>query len=304
MTTLISTTPVVSIVNRRAVTTSKAIADYFHKQHKNVLQKIDALAAELPAEWYELNFKLIQIEVDLGAGRTRKDPAREITRDGFTLLAMGFTGKQALVWKLQYIEAFNAMELALTAPAQPRERLTPAQQRTLQEAVAARTAGLSDQQKHLAFPKLWGGVKTTFRVPSYKELEQSQFEDALSFVQHYPLEGELLLKETTPAPAASPLSELAYPVDQWLEANPAIAKTQTLYGAGNLMICFGDIHQSAISQLLNELTSRGINVEACRLEYRALFNQLTAVHSAIDVAHRALARTATTGLRIGKHEYH
>ena len=42
MTALAITAPVVSIVNHRPVTTSKAIADYFHKQHKNVLQKIDA----------------------------------------------------------------------------------------------------------------------------------------------------------------------------------------------------------------------------------------------------------------------
>lgn len=33
-----------------------------------------------------------------------------MTRDGFTLLAMGFTGKKALQFKLQYIEAFNRME--------------------------------------------------------------------------------------------------------------------------------------------------------------------------------------------------
>ncbi len=33
-----------------------------------------------------------------------------MTRDGFTLLAMGFTGAKALQWKLRYIEAFNRME--------------------------------------------------------------------------------------------------------------------------------------------------------------------------------------------------
>lgn len=33
-----------------------------------------------------------------------------MTRDGFSLLVMGFTGKEALEWKLQYIRAFNQME--------------------------------------------------------------------------------------------------------------------------------------------------------------------------------------------------
>ena len=36
-----------------------------------------------------------------------------MTRDGFTLLAMGFTGKKALEWKIRYIQAFNEMERKL-----------------------------------------------------------------------------------------------------------------------------------------------------------------------------------------------
>ena len=41
-------------------------------------------------------------------GRNQK--CYELTRDGFSLLVMGFTGKNALEWKLKYIEAFNLME--------------------------------------------------------------------------------------------------------------------------------------------------------------------------------------------------
>lgn len=33
-----------------------------------------------------------------------------MNRDGFSLLVMGFTGKNVLEWKLQYIRAFNQME--------------------------------------------------------------------------------------------------------------------------------------------------------------------------------------------------
>ena len=39
----------------------------------------------------------------------------EMTRDGFTLLAMGFTGKAAMAWKVRFIEAFNLMEAELAA---------------------------------------------------------------------------------------------------------------------------------------------------------------------------------------------
>jgi Rha family phage regulatory protein len=41
-------------------------------------------------------------------------PCYDITRDGFTLLAMGFTGKEALQWKIKYMQAFNKMEAMLS----------------------------------------------------------------------------------------------------------------------------------------------------------------------------------------------
>lgn len=105
--------PVVSASHGHATTTSKAVADYFHKSHKDVLRKIEALLPDLPADFHQRNFAPMGIKVEIGLGKTRTDPAYEITRDGFTLLAMGFTGKQALQWKLRYIEAFNAMEARL-----------------------------------------------------------------------------------------------------------------------------------------------------------------------------------------------
>lgn len=48
----------------------------------------------------------------------RQQKYYECTRDGFALLAMGFTGKKALEWKLKYIAAFNKMEKRIkSAPA-------------------------------------------------------------------------------------------------------------------------------------------------------------------------------------------
>ena len=46
-----------------------------------------------------------------------------MNRDGFTLLAMGFTGKQALEWKLKYIKAFNEMEAELKAKQEPKSQI-------------------------------------------------------------------------------------------------------------------------------------------------------------------------------------
>ncbi|WP_230657760.1 Rha family transcriptional regulator [Psychrobacter sp. I-STPA10] len=95
--------------DNQVITTSKIIADTFGKLHKDVLRKIEHLSAEIQKTWYKTNFRLIQIEVDLGQNRTRLDKGYELTKDGFMLLVMGFTGKKAMALKIEFINAFNWM---------------------------------------------------------------------------------------------------------------------------------------------------------------------------------------------------
>ena len=109
-----SISPLVTISGHRAVTTSKAVADYFGKRHDNVMRDVENLRKDLP-ESHLLNFEEMSITVEIGNGATRQSPAYEITRDGFALLCMGFTGKKALAFKLAYIDAFNRMEAELRA---------------------------------------------------------------------------------------------------------------------------------------------------------------------------------------------
>ena len=101
--------PKVTLHDGKAVTTSIAVAEYFHKQHKHVLDAIEKLKAECPPEFNEPNFRLVEYTDAKG----EKRPAYELTRDGFTLLVMGFTGQKALQWKLKYLEAFNRLEAKL-----------------------------------------------------------------------------------------------------------------------------------------------------------------------------------------------
>lgn len=54
-------------------------------------------------------------EAEIGSGAKREFPAYRLTRDGFSFLAMGFTGKKAAAWKEKFLMAFNAMERRLTA---------------------------------------------------------------------------------------------------------------------------------------------------------------------------------------------
>ncbi|EGR6730085.1 transcriptional regulator [Salmonella enterica] len=96
--------PEVTIENGRAVTTSVAVAEYFRKLHKNVIQKIETL--ECSPEFNRLNFK----PVDYTDAKGEKRPAYQITKNGFVFLVMGFTGKKAAAFKEAYIAEFDRME--------------------------------------------------------------------------------------------------------------------------------------------------------------------------------------------------
>lgn len=91
--------------NKQVVTTSLRVAEVFGKDHKNVIQSIENLAAEKSAAKF-----FAEATYD---NRGKQYPMYYMNRDGFTLLAMGFTGKKALQFKIKYIQAFNSMEATL-----------------------------------------------------------------------------------------------------------------------------------------------------------------------------------------------
>lgn len=92
--------------DQQAVTSSLQVAEKFEKSHKHVLEAIDNLKEGVAENWADLFYEDTYIHPQ------NRQPYRMIymNRDGFTLLAMGFTGKKALKFKMQYIEAFNNME--------------------------------------------------------------------------------------------------------------------------------------------------------------------------------------------------
>lgn len=95
-------------------TSSLIVAESFGKVHKNVLRDIENL--QCSPEFRQLNFEHTSY-VHPQNGETY--PAYRLTRDGFSFLAMGFTGKKAAVWKEKFLMAFNAMEQALLRKALP-----------------------------------------------------------------------------------------------------------------------------------------------------------------------------------------
>ena len=108
---------ILSTQNGEPVASSRQIAESFEKNHRDVLRAIDGLKEDVR------NFAQMFFETDTPDSYGRPQRTYLMTRDGFTLLAMGFTGKAALEWKLKYIAAFNAMEKELAAKPLSRSEL-------------------------------------------------------------------------------------------------------------------------------------------------------------------------------------
>ena len=100
-----------SMQNGEPVVSSRQIAENFEKRHDHVMRDIEDIMKGLPKNGdTPMFFKTEYIHEQNG----QTYPMYLMNRDGFTLLAMGFTGKAALEWKLKYIAAFNEMEKKLT----------------------------------------------------------------------------------------------------------------------------------------------------------------------------------------------
>ncbi|KYH35872.1 ORF6C domain protein [Clostridium tepidiprofundi DSM 19306] len=113
----------VNIFNKdgQLVVTSRQVEKDFGKRHSDVLEKIDKLIKEIQPTEKSVRY-FIPGKYKDNKGEMRKEYL--LTRDGFSLLVMGFTGAKALEWKLKYIEAFNKMEQKL----KEQKQLSPIQE--------------------------------------------------------------------------------------------------------------------------------------------------------------------------------
>lgn len=102
----------VKIENDRMLTDSRIVAETFGKDHRHVLRDIDNIKKDVS------NFGQMFFETEAPDSYGRLQRVYQMTRDGFSLLAMGFTGSDAMEWKLKYLEAFNKMEAFWNSPEQ------------------------------------------------------------------------------------------------------------------------------------------------------------------------------------------
>ena len=89
--------------SNQVLTNSLLVADKFGKNHKHVLDAIRELISSAEKSAVLKMF----VPSTYIASNNKENPMFIMNRDGFTLLAMGFTGEKALQFKLEYINAFK-----------------------------------------------------------------------------------------------------------------------------------------------------------------------------------------------------
>ena len=102
------------VMDSKVVVSSRTVAEVFEKEHNVVLRAIRNL--ECSEDFRQCNFAPVYKTVNDGIIINGKTEEYHITRKGFTLLAMGFTGAKATQFREEYIEAFEAMEERLKNP--------------------------------------------------------------------------------------------------------------------------------------------------------------------------------------------
>lgn len=89
----------------KLLVTSNDVAEKFGKEHRTIYRKIEELIKNQPV-FGAANFGVTTYITD--QNKTHK--CYSMTRDGFCMIAMSLTGREAEAWKIKYIEAFNTME--------------------------------------------------------------------------------------------------------------------------------------------------------------------------------------------------
>ncbi|WP_374284165.1 Rha family transcriptional regulator [Lactococcus sp.] len=208
--------------NGQAVTNSLDVASSFEKQHKDVLEAIDL---KIQSAENSAHYNSMFVEEFYKDSRGRKQRMYLMNRDGFSFIAMGFTGRKADNFKLKYIEAFNKMEnqikqvpqipttqrelvqLALSANEETNQRvddlndrltdieqnklITTEDKGTIDAHVRKKVYSICkdfnyDQEaKSMLFNELGSNIKKLFGVPNRGRIKDKDFLTALAFVDEW-----------------------------------------------------------------------------------------------------------------------
>lgn len=190
--------------NQQAVTSSTILAESFGREHHDVIKSIERMKEDVgtfPEMFYQSS------EPD-SYGRDRK--IYLMNRDGFTLLAMGFTGSRAMEFKIKYIDAFNKMEEHLNKPMSIEDMiitqaksvkeikqdvdqlktvvdnevwLTERQKKDVQDTVSRRVFELKRKGQEAHFQTLYSSLKRFFGVSKYDKIPRKDYQEAIDFIK-------------------------------------------------------------------------------------------------------------------------
>ena len=207
----------VFIENGQAVTDSLTVAKVFGKNHSDVLRDIRKM--ECSEEFRLSNFA----ESSYLNSQNKEMPLQYLNRKGFTLLAMGYTGKNAMKYKEAYINKFEEMEKEIRKPKTLSEheqrvellklsleheekfvehedritklednlRIDSFQQNVIQKQIKQRVYKIYENynpqrlQVSKLFPKIHRNFRDAFGVPTYKDLRKLDFDEAISWIQSW-----------------------------------------------------------------------------------------------------------------------
>lgn len=201
----------VFINNGKTVTDSLTVAEVFGKEHKHVMRDIRNLGCS--KEFSQSNFGLTSYQDSMNRTLSKYI----ITEQGFAVLAMGYTGKEAMRFKEQYIAEFERMREQLNhkLPSSPLKALMQAthnilasqelivermdeiegklesqitldsgQQRRLQKAVSTKVYSIATDQEERSklYRQLYKEIKDRWGVPSYKDVLRQDMQGVLQYI--------------------------------------------------------------------------------------------------------------------------
>lgn len=272
----------------RTVTNSRAVAEFFGKQHKDVLRAIDNL--ECSREFYGRNFALVTFDFVNGRGGTQKGRSFDLTKDGFVFLAMGFTGPKAARFKEAYIARFNEMQ----------EELRNSHRTAYLGQVECREFFLNGQRLRAFASERGAFVLTADVVPMAYEKARSGALPSGSYTKDLPASSKVLLSprdtptffEGQPNSQYQALSEEA--ALKLLDANAAGAGRGGKAQAARKLLVRSWL-QSEVFPALHAITPKPHTVNVppkTALEMREQAEKLIAAAEALDALEEAKTRAA------------
>ena len=156
----------------KVLVSSRVVSQDFNKMHKNVIRDVENL---IESDGSKMSHQMFIESSYENRGKQYKEYL--MNRDGFSLLVMGFTGKEALQWKLKYIEAFNMMEEELKNRVPQLTRKQQLQLQILNGTELERIGALKEYELEVTAPLLNTIEKQTPKVEYFDNVLLPKDED-------------------------------------------------------------------------------------------------------------------------------